>query len=135
MSDRHVVPSEDGWNVEKDNAQRPSAKAPTQAEAIKRAVEIVSNDGGGQVVVHGTDGNVRETRTVSAGSEDTTAEAARTAASAAGAGREGHRREGLRGGLPQRRGDRGGHRDHGEEGRERDPRRRREDRCHRGGSR
>lgn len=47
MSDRHVVPAESGWQVEKDNAKRPSAKVPTQAEAVKRAVEIVANDGGG----------------------------------------------------------------------------------------
>lgn len=64
MSDRHVVPAESGWQVEKENAKRPSAKAPTQAEAVTRAVEIVANDGGGNVVVHGADGTVRETRTV-----------------------------------------------------------------------
>ncbi|GLZ50088.1 hypothetical protein Acsp06_62730 [Actinomycetospora sp. NBRC 106375] len=66
MSDRHVVPAEDGWHVEKDDAQRASAKTPTQAEAISRAVEIVANDGGGQVVVHGSDGQIRESRTVAA---------------------------------------------------------------------
>lgn len=86
MSDRHVVPAEAGWQVEKADAKRPSAKAPTQAEAIARAVEIVANDGGGQVVVHGTDGAVRETRTVAAGAEDTALQAAGTAVSAAAAG-------------------------------------------------
>lgn len=86
MSDRHVVPAETGWQVEKADAKRPSAKTPTQAEAVNRAVEIVANDGGGQVVVHGTDGAVRETRTVEAGTEDTAAQAAGTAASAAAKG-------------------------------------------------
>ncbi|MGQ0482007.1 MAG: DUF2188 domain-containing protein [Pseudonocardia sp.] len=88
MSDRHVVPADNGWHVEKDDAQRPSARTATQAEAIKRAVEIVANDGGGQVVIHGSDGQVRETRTVESGVEDTTAEAAKATAAATKAGAE-----------------------------------------------
>ena len=83
MSDRHVVPAEDGWHVEKDHAQRASAKTPTQAEAIARAVEIVANDGGGQVIVHGNDGQVRENRTVAAGDPQTTRTAAGVATDAA----------------------------------------------------
>jgi hypothetical protein len=66
MSDRHVRPGENGWHVEKPDAKRPSAVTDTQAEAIKRALEIVANDGGGNVVVHGMNGAVRETRTVEA---------------------------------------------------------------------
>ena len=85
MSERHVTPTDDGWAVEKPDAQRPSAKTPTQAEAIKRAVEIVVNDGGGNVVVHGTDGAVRATRTVDADT-DTDHVAAALAAGAAGTG-------------------------------------------------
>ena len=81
MSDRHVVPVEDGWHVEKDHAQRASAKAPTQVEAITRAVEIVANDGGGQVIIHATSGEIRETRTVEAGT-DTSVEAGKAVASA-----------------------------------------------------
>ena len=83
MPDRHVVPAESGWQVEKDGAKRASAKAPTQAQAVKRAVEIVANDGGGQVVVHGADGAVQETRTVEAGAEGTAATAAVTATASA----------------------------------------------------
>src|ERR1700744_569892 len=87
MSDRHVVPAEAGWHVEKDHAQRASAKTPTQAEAISRAVEIVAHDGGGQVIVHGNDGEVRENRTVAAGDPHTgrTAAAVATEAAATGA--------------------------------------------------
>ncbi len=80
MSDRHVVPAESGWQVEKVNAKRPSAKAPTQAEAVQRAMEIVANDGGGRVVVYRADGTVRETRTVTRDADDTTAPAAVAAA-------------------------------------------------------
>lgn len=86
MSDRHVVPADTGWQVEKADAKRPSATAPTQVEAVTRAVEIVANDGGGEVVVHATDGTVRETRAVEAGAEDTTAKAVGTAAAAAATG-------------------------------------------------
>ena len=50
MADRYVVPTEDGWQVQKKGAQRASAKAGTQAEAVERATEIVSNDGGGQPI-------------------------------------------------------------------------------------
>jgi hypothetical protein len=86
MSARHVVPAEDGWQVKKDHAQRPSARTPTQAEAITRALEIVANDGGGEVVIHGTDGQVRETRTVEPGAQTTPAEATKATAAAAEAG-------------------------------------------------
>jgi hypothetical protein len=73
MSDRHVVPVEDGWQVEKDHAQRASAKTATQAEAITRAAEIVANDGGGHVIIHGLDGRVRETRAVEHATSDVSA--------------------------------------------------------------
>ncbi|WP_264199853.1 DUF2188 domain-containing protein [Pseudonocardia sp. ICBG601] len=64
MADRHVKPVDDGWTVEKEDARRPSARTSTQAEAITRAVEIIANDGGGLLVVHGTDGSVRERRSI-----------------------------------------------------------------------
>ena len=86
MSDGHVVAVEDGWVLDRENAQRASAKAPTQARTIKRAVEIVAHDGGGSVVVHGTNGEIRETREVAAWAEHTTATAAVTAADAATTG-------------------------------------------------
>lgn len=86
MADRHVKPVDDGWSVEKENAQRPSARTPTQAEAITRAVEIIANDGGGNLVVYGTDGAVRERRAVESGTGDTDTAAAATKATASAAG-------------------------------------------------
>ena len=70
MSDRHVRPADDGWTVTKAGATRSSAHTPTQAEAIARAVEIVANDGGGSVVVHGIDGDERTRREVPAHADD-----------------------------------------------------------------
>ncbi|MBP2366605.1 DUF2188 domain-containing protein [Pseudonocardia parietis] len=84
MADRHVKPVEDGWAVEKKDAQRPSARTTTQAEAITRAVEIIANGGGGNLVVYGTDGSVRERRTVEANADDTGGTAAKATASATG---------------------------------------------------
>ncbi|MDL5155232.1 DUF2188 domain-containing protein [Actinomycetospora termitidis] len=71
MADRHVRPSDDGWIVIKPAATRASSHAPTQAEAISRAVEIVANDGGGAVLVHDSAGEITETREVAAHARDT----------------------------------------------------------------
>lgn len=50
---REVKPaSTGGWIVAKVGARRPSAVAPTQAEAITRAREIVRRHGGGEIRVH-----------------------------------------------------------------------------------
>jgi uncharacterized protein YdaT len=64
-NDRHVVPDGDGgWAVEKGDHERVSSKHATQEDAMRRAHEIVANAGGGEVVVHGTDGQIRDKRTV-----------------------------------------------------------------------
>ena len=68
MGDRHVVPGEKGWRVVKEGAQQASATTATQAEAVERAREIIANDGGGELVIHGQDGAIRESRTIAAGS-------------------------------------------------------------------
>ena len=82
MADRHVKPVDDGWTVEKEDAQRPSARTSTQAEAITRAVEIIANDGGGNLVVYGTDGSVRERRSIDSDADAGTATKAAASATA-----------------------------------------------------
>lgn len=67
MGDRHVVHTDRGWRVRKENAGRPSASADTQADAVRRAIEIVGNDGGGKVVVHDENGTIRATHQVEPG--------------------------------------------------------------------
>jgi hypothetical protein len=81
-----VVAADNGWQVEKENARRASATAPTQAEAVERATQIVANSGGGRVIVHATDGKVRHTRAVEAATSTTVPRAvtARAALSRAG---------------------------------------------------
>lgn len=67
--DRHVVPNSDAdsWDVEKPHHQRVSSRHDTQAEAIERGREIVENRGGGEDVIHGRDGWIREKNTVGRG--------------------------------------------------------------------
>ncbi|MDF1597080.1 MAG: DUF2188 domain-containing protein [Acidimicrobiia bacterium] len=69
-SDRHVVPNpEGGWDVVAPNAERASSHHGTQADAIGRAREIVGNVGGGEVVIHGRDGRIRDSDTVAPGND------------------------------------------------------------------
>jgi hypothetical protein len=68
--ERHVTRRPDGdWQVVKPGASRPSAVAPTQAEAERRAREIVGNAGGGEVVIHRPDGRIRDSDTVAPGND------------------------------------------------------------------
>ena len=69
-NERHVVPNpEGGWDVKAPGADRASAHKPTQNEAIDRAREIVGNSGGGEIVIHGRDGRIRDSDTVSPGND------------------------------------------------------------------
>jgi hypothetical protein len=64
------VPNADGgWKVVKPDADRASAQSETQAEAIDRAREIVGNAGGGEVVIHGENGRIRDKDTVVPGND------------------------------------------------------------------
>jgi len=68
QNNRHVVPNPSGgWNVVRPNADRASAHLPTQADAIDRARDIVTNLGGGEVRIHGRNGVIRDTDTVGGG--------------------------------------------------------------------
>lgn len=67
---RHVVPNENGgWDVRAPGAQRSSAHTETQAEAARRAGEIVGNAGGGEVVIHRRDGRIRDSDTIAPGND------------------------------------------------------------------
>jgi len=68
--ERHVVPNpEGGWDVTKPGASRASSHHDTQSEAEARAKEIVGNAGGGEAVIHGRDGRVRDSDTVAPGND------------------------------------------------------------------
>lgn len=62
---RHVVANpKKGWDVKKPGSNKASAHADTQAEAVQRAREIVRNQGGGEVRIHGRDGRIRDSDTI-----------------------------------------------------------------------
>lgn len=67
-NNRHVVPNPDGgWDVIRPGGQRASAHTDTQAQAQDRAREIVHKIGGGEVVAHGRDGQIRDSDTIKPG--------------------------------------------------------------------
>jgi hypothetical protein len=62
---RHVVQNPDGgWDIRKPGRGRASSPHDTQAAAERRAKEIVSGQGGGEVVIHGRDERIRDSDTV-----------------------------------------------------------------------
>lgn len=67
---RHVVPNpEGGWDVKKPGSNRSSSHTKTQQEAVDRAREIVKNQGGGEVRIHGKDGKIRDSDTIAPGND------------------------------------------------------------------
>lgn len=65
-SDRYVVPNKErgGWDVKKENAERASAHTGTKKEAVDRAREIVSNQGGGEIRIANKEGRLIDSDTV-----------------------------------------------------------------------
>jgi hypothetical protein len=62
---RHVVPNPaGGWDVKKPGGIRASAHAETQSKAEKVAKKILENAGGGEATIHGRDGRIRDSDTV-----------------------------------------------------------------------
>lgn len=69
-NDRHVVPSEKGgWDVKAQGAARASTHHDTQAEAINRARGIIGNAGGGELVTHNREGQIRAKDTIPKGND------------------------------------------------------------------
>lgn len=67
---RVVQKRDDGdFEVREPGASRASAVTPTQAEGIKRAREILGNDGGGEMQVRGLNGQIRAQDTIKPGND------------------------------------------------------------------
>jgi hypothetical protein len=62
--ERYVVPNarRGGWDVIKPESSRSSGHFTTQEAAVARARDIVSRQGGGEVVIRSKDGRIRDTR-------------------------------------------------------------------------
>lgn len=62
---RHIIKSpKNGWDVKKPGSARPTGHAGTQADAEKIAKSQVAKEGGGEVVIHGKTGEIRDSDTV-----------------------------------------------------------------------
>lgn len=67
---RHVVPNPSGgWDVVAPGSKRASAHMDTQKAAQSRAGDIVRRAGGGEVVTHRPDGQIRDCDTVAPGND------------------------------------------------------------------
>jgi hypothetical protein len=67
---RHVTQNNDGsWKVAKPDAQRASGNFDTQKDAIAASDRIVRNAGGGETVIHGRDGKIRDSKTIAPGND------------------------------------------------------------------
>ena len=71
MKNYHVVRNreDNSWEAKRENAERVSAKVGTQREAEALAKQFCSNAGGGEVVIHGRDGKIRDKDTVFPGND------------------------------------------------------------------
>lgn len=69
-NNRNVVPNPNGgWDVTAPGASRSSAHTDTQAHAIDRGRQIVGNAGGGELNIHGRDGQIRAKDTIAPGND------------------------------------------------------------------
>lgn len=65
---RIVSPNpEGGWDVLAPKAKRASAHERTQAEADRRAAQILRNQGGGERITQGRNGKIRSKDTIAPG--------------------------------------------------------------------
>jgi hypothetical protein len=68
--ERHVVPNPDGgWDVKAPGATRSSARTQRQSDAIDRSRQILGNQGGGEIVIHNRQGQIRDKDTVKPGND------------------------------------------------------------------
>ena len=67
---RHVVRRPDGsWANKVAGADRASSVHETQADAMQSARDAIRKSGGGELVIHGTDGKIRAKDTVPDGND------------------------------------------------------------------
>lgn len=68
-NDRYVVRHGDQWAVKRPGAERVSGLFDRQGDAERRAKEIVTNKGGGEVRIQGRDGHWRDSDTMPGGND------------------------------------------------------------------
>ena len=70
-NDRYVQPNKErgGWDVVKEEHDQASVHTDTKEEAINRAREIVSNEGGGELRIKNEQGQLIDSDTIAPGNE------------------------------------------------------------------
>ena len=69
-NERHVTPHPDGgWQVTRPGAGRAIARTDTQAAGTGKARTLLSGDGVGEIVIHGRNGQIRDSDTVAPGND------------------------------------------------------------------
>jgi len=64
-NERHVTPHPDGgWQVTRPDGSRALARTDTQSDAIDAGRAFLDNDGGGELVIHRPNGQIRDSDTV-----------------------------------------------------------------------
>lgn len=69
MPNRHVVPGPKGWSVKTPGVAKPNSSHRTQSAAEKAAKDAVKKAGGGEVIIHGKVGRIRDSDTVAPGND------------------------------------------------------------------
>lgn len=60
----HVTKNQgSGWDVKKENGQRPSGNFRTKQDAVQRGKELAKNAPLGQIKIHGQDGKIQTEHT------------------------------------------------------------------------
>ncbi|RBL98943.1 hypothetical protein C1H84_16980 [Glutamicibacter soli] len=68
-NDYNVYQTNNGWAIKGQNNSRVSGYMDTQAQAYDRARKIVANNGGGDISIHGRNGQIREKNTIPNGND------------------------------------------------------------------
>lgn len=58
-----------GWDAKRSDGKRASVTAPTQQQAYDAAKRILGNNGGGEVAIHGRNGQIRDKHTIAPGND------------------------------------------------------------------
>lgn len=63
MNQLHVVPEGNDWKVDKTHTNESPSVFSTQKKAIEEAISMAKSKGDTEVVIHGSDGKIKEAKT------------------------------------------------------------------------
>jgi len=69
MGNYSVYDDGDGWAGKRDDSSRASVRADTQAAAYQATRDLMARNGGGEISVHGRNGQIRDKNTIAPASD------------------------------------------------------------------